>query len=75
MIVIRYNHVQWDEEYRVQKGYLRNCCEYPLVLRNQEQAGMIMEDPMVAGASQINKAGKRIVIRFCYDSTWCTYEE
>merc|ERR1719163_2042220 len=30
-----YNHVQWEGDHRRQKGYLQNCCEYPLVLKKR----------------------------------------
>merc|ERR1719326_2144485 len=28
-----YSHIQWEEGHRRNQSYLRNCCEYPLVLR------------------------------------------
>jgi E3 ubiquitin-protein ligase TRIP12 len=30
-----YNHQQWEESYRRNELYLRNACEYPMVLRQQ----------------------------------------
>jgi len=29
-----YNHVKWEEDHQKQQRLLRNCCEYPLVLRS-----------------------------------------
>lgn len=30
-----YSHIQWEEGHRRNQGYLRNSCEYPLVLRDK----------------------------------------
>ncbi len=38
-----YNHIQWEESHKRNQSYLRNCCEYPLVLRKglAGQGGMV----------------------------------
>jgi len=40
-----YSHIQWEESHRRNQGYLRNSCEYPLVLK-------------ASGAGQQGPAGK-----------------
>lgn len=35
-----YNHVKWEESHKRNQEYLRNCCEYPLVLRKPLGSGM-----------------------------------
>ncbi|CAD7933861.1 unnamed protein product [Amoebophrya sp. A120] len=37
-----YNHIKWEESYKQNQTYLRNCCEYPLVLR-KSMGGVGME--------------------------------
>jgi len=54
-----YNHVKWEENHKRNQGYLRNCCEYPLVLRKQlgrgqgEFDGGMSGDP--AGVSKLDE--------------------
>lgn len=34
-----YNHVAWEESHRMNAGYLRNCCEYPITLHGGQMRG------------------------------------
>jgi E3 ubiquitin-protein ligase TRIP12 len=36
-----YRHLQWEEAYRRNELYLRNACEYPVVLRKQSSAPVV----------------------------------
>jgi E3 ubiquitin-protein ligase TRIP12 len=36
-----YRHLQWEEAYRRNELYLRNACEYPVVLRKQQSAPVV----------------------------------
>lgn len=45
-----YNHMQWEESYRRNELYLRNACEYPVVLRQQSA-------PTLGGTRSLARTG------------------
>jgi len=55
-----YNHVKWEESHKRNQEYLRNCCEYPLVLRKtlgrsgMEPLGMTSMTGDPAGESKLD---------------------
>mmetsp|Transcript_10874 Transcript_10874/g.26687 ORF Transcript_10874/g.26687 Transcript_10874/m.26687 type:complete len:315 (+) Transcript_10874:627-1571(+) len=51
-----YNHVKWEESYKQNQTYLKNCCEYPVVLRKQMAAGL--EGSLAAQATVGEGSGK-----------------
>ncbi|CAD7933482.1 unnamed protein product [Amoebophrya sp. A25] len=57
-----YNHVKWEESYKRSQSYLKNCCEYPLVLRRgQIQEGQEMESmaKQPDGTSKLDNYGEK----------------
>jgi len=53
-----YNHLQWEESHRRNELYLRNACEYPVVLRQQSAPSLGRSRGMQSTGQTIDQVGK-----------------